>query len=500
MHPIMNNTSTSSKLFEYTSADYVRQYLLHPIVVGSCTYLNDTEIEFEAFENYLLLAVIRGSAQCDFGGKADIARDNELIYASANSLRKISIARGSVLLWIEYSGPAAIGHQRLLEINDGRVFRGELITGLISELRKLAAPCENTPAAQAKITLLLTTVLTNLCATRSDSTVENEEEAVNRLLRNIVNNIADPPSVKEMAAAIGHSQAHFIRMFNRRTGLTPHQYIISIRINRAKHLLATTDLPLRDIANIVGYTSESMFCSAFRNATNITAGEYRSRVAGLGHSKETETLRMVSDAVTNGNTADIVRLCRDALNSEHLPREILDTMMSAMDQVESLYGRSDILLSDMLSSAKVLKRGLISLIPNFSDSDRAGTAIIGTVTGDLHDIGKNLVALMLECIGFEVIDLGVDVPAESFIAAYNEHPDTSVIMISALLLSSRSVMESIVRCLNEQPFRKNVRILVGGGTIDEAFARKIGADAYTDTALHAARTAVNITSGEKQNA
>ena len=115
-----------------------------------------------------------------------------------------------------------------------------------------------------------------------------------------------------------------------------------------------------------------------------------------------------------------------------------------------------------------------------------GKMIMGTVAGDLHDIGKNLVIMMIESAGFEVIDLGVDVPHERFVEAVRENPDVKIVGLSALLTTTMPSLRDAVALLNQQDFRPNIKIMVGGAPITQAFADEIGADAYTPDAASAA--------------
>ena len=136
------------------------------------------------------------------------------------------------------------------------------------------------------------------------------------------------------------------------------------------------------------------------------------------------------------------------------------------------------------------------LKPHLTDDSAsdAGKLIIGTVAGDLHDIGKNLVSMMIESTGFEIIDLGVDVPAERFVEAVREHPDVKVVALSALLTTTMPAMQEAVALLNAQDFRSRIKIMVGGAPITQEFADEIGADAYTTDAASAAQKAKELAS------
>ena len=119
---------------------------------------------------------------------------------------------------------------------------------------------------------------------------------------------------------------------------------------------------------------------------------------------------------------------------------------------------------------------------------------MGTVAGDLHDIGKNLVIMMIESAGFEVIDLGVDVPLEKFISTYEENPDTKIIGCSALLTTTMPALADTVAAINAAPWRSKVKVMVGGAPITQEFADKIGADCYTPDAASAAKAAKELVS------
>lgn len=138
-----------------------------------------------------------------------------------------------------------------------------------------------------------------------------------------------------------------------------------------------------------------------------------------------------------------------------------------------------------------MKAGVEVLKPYLAtgEAGSAGKIILGTVAGDLHDIGKNLVGMMFESAGFEVLDLGVDVPIQTFIDTVNEHKDATIVALSALLTTTMPSLRDTVAALLEQPFRPRIKIMVGGAPITQEFADEIGADAYTEDAASAAEQA-----------
>ena len=141
-----------------------------------------------------------------------------------------------------------------------------------------------------------------------------------------------------------------------------------------------------------------------------------------------------------------------------------------------------------------MKKGVEVLKPHLASGSAgaAGKVIIGTVAGDLHDIGKNLVAMMIESAGFEVIDLGVDVSSDKFIEAVRSNPDTKIVACSALLTTTMPALRDTVAALNAADFRSKIKVMVGGAPITQEFADEIGADAYTPDAASAAAKAKEL--------
>ena len=198
--------------------------------------------------------------------------------------------------------------------------------------------------------------------------------------------------------------------------------------------------------------------------------------------------------VAAGKAKIVPGLVQEALDAGEKPVDCLNTMIGAMDVVGERFKNNEIFVPEMLIAAKAMKKGVEVLKPLLAEegTTNAGKVIIGTVAGDLHDIGKNLVAMMIESAGFEVIDLGVDVPHERFVEAYKENPDTKIIALSALLTTTMPALRDAVALLNSQDFRGNIKIMVGGAPITAEFAKEIGADAYTEDAASAAAKAKEL--------
>lgn len=206
------------------------------------------------------------------------------------------------------------------------------------------------------------------------------------------------------------------------------------------------------------------------------------------------SIENVHDFVVRGKAKLVTAAVQETLDEGVEASKILGAMISAMDVVGENFKNGTIFVPEMLIAAKAMKKGVEVLKPHLASgaAGALGKVIIGTVAGDLHDIGKNLVAMMIESAGFEVIHLGVDVPVEKFLAAYEENPGTKIVACSALLTTTMPALQETVAALNAAPWRSQVKVMVGGAPITQEFADKIGADAYTPDAASAAKKAKEL--------
>ncbi len=206
-------------------------------------------------------------------------------------------------------------------------------------------------------------------------------------------------------------------------------------------------------------------------------------------------LQELSLNVEKGKRKVIPGLVQQALDEGIDPNVILNEgMIDAMSRVGEAFRDGKIFVPEMLIAAKAMQAGVATLKPALAAGGAVsrGKIILGTVAGDLHDIGKNLVGMMLESAGFEVIDLGVDVADETFLETYDKNPDTKIICLSALLTTTMPAMRSAVAKINAAPWRSKVKVMVGGAPITQAFCDEIGADCYTADAASAAEAAKKL--------
>lgn len=204
------------------------------------------------------------------------------------------------------------------------------------------------------------------------------------------------------------------------------------------------------------------------------------------------SIQDISAAIETGKVKIIQELVLESVKEGIDPMEILNSgMIRAMENIGERFSRGEAFVPEMLISARTMKKGVETLKPYLtaSGANTLGQVVIGTVSGDIHDIGKNLVAMMLESAGFEVIDLGIDVSAERFIQSICENESVRIVALSTLLTTTMPAMRRIVEELNQLETRGRFRVMVGGAPITEEFARSIGADGYTADAASAASMA-----------
>ncbi len=203
-----------------------------------------------------------------------------------------------------------------------------------------------------------------------------------------------------------------------------------------------------------------------------------------------DNVQKIAKSLYGGNVEAVAELVQDALDSGMEPADVLnDALLAGMDQVGRDFKEGVLFVPEVLFAARSMQAGMDVLRPLLADSDIAssGKYVLGTVKGDMHDIGKNLVRMMLEGGGFEAIDLGVDVDPSEFVDAVREHkPD--LLGMSALLTTTMAQMKVTIDALEEAGLRDSVKIVIGGAPVTADFAKQIGADGFAEDAA----TAVDV--------
>lgn len=200
-----------------------------------------------------------------------------------------------------------------------------------------------------------------------------------------------------------------------------------------------------------------------------------------------DILEKIASNLYDGEDEAVAELVREALNQGLGPGTILQGgLIAGMDQVGRDFKAGELFVPEVLIAARAMHAGMNVLRPLLSETETlsAGKLVIGTVKGDLHDIGKNLVKMMLEGAGFETVDLGTDVTPDTFVNAVRQHKP-KIMGMSALLTTTMVQMKATVDALTEAGLRDSVKIMIGGAPVTDAYARQIGADAYAPDAASA---------------
>jgi 5-methyltetrahydrofolate--homocysteine methyltransferase len=210
-----------------------------------------------------------------------------------------------------------------------------------------------------------------------------------------------------------------------------------------------------------------------------------------------DTKNIIS-AVLSGDEPEVKLLVLEAISTGEKPGDIMNKgLIAGMDEVGKKMEAEDMFIPEVLMSARAMNSGAQILKPHLTEEDSGGIGVlvIGTVQGDQHDIGKNLVKMLMEGAGFKVVDLGTDVDPHKFVSAVRDN-NATILAMSALLTTTMPMMEDVISALNSEGLRDQVKVLVGGAPVTEEFSDEIGADGYGPDAGSAVRIAKTLISGE----
>lgn len=204
-------------------------------------------------------------------------------------------------------------------------------------------------------------------------------------------------------------------------------------------------------------------------------------------------IQEIKTLIEDGETKEITGVVEEALHGGSTAEEILQAMIDAMGVVGEKFSIGEIFIPEMLMAAKAMSNGVEVLKPLLikSGANSLGTCVIGTVEGDLHDIGKNLVAIMIESSGFHIVDLGVDVPNAKWVDTVKANQDVTLVACSGLLTTTMPAMREAVKTLKDSGL-SGFKVIVGGASVTQKFANEIGADGYSEDAGAAAVKAVEL--------
>lgn len=201
--------------------------------------------------------------------------------------------------------------------------------------------------------------------------------------------------------------------------------------------------------------------------------------------EEKEILEKVGECIVNFNIREMKQVCQDALGAGIPPIKIItEGMGKGMDTVGRKYECGEYFLAELITAGEVMEEGMRYLEPYLkrTKTKKLGKVVLGTIEGDLHDIGKNIVATLLSSAGFEVVDLGVDVPVKKFLDEVCMQ-SADILGVSSLLTTTALKIENMVKELERAKWRNKVKVIVGGAALSEEFAKRAGADAYASNAI-----------------
>ena len=356
-------------------------------------------------------------------------------------------------------------------------------------------------AVSAHLTLLLIMVGRYMGdAIKSDTVTRTWQWGlVSEVIRRIDEDMSDPDlTLQTIADGLCVSQSYLSRLFRQFTGQSFSEYLRSARLEQACRLLRETDRTVEQIIAHCGMRDIPSFYRSFRNHTGITPSRYRT---DFGQKNQGGTIMVImseiSEQLQNGKWKLVKELVQKALDEGAPAQQILNEgLLAGMQVIGEQFKNNEVYIPEVMVAARAMNVGVQVLKPHLSGDqmESAGRVCIGTVQGDLHDIGKNLVKMMMEGKGLEVVDLGTDVPPETFVQTAIEQ-NCQIICCSSLLTTTMGIMEAVVKEAEKAGIRDKVKIMIGGAPVNEVFCRKIGADVYTQDAASAADAAVELCRG-----
>lgn len=367
----------------------------------------------------------------------------------------------------------------------------------ISERQNEWADC-----VRAYLSLMLVTIGRYVSSAKKNirSFPPKELEIVTKALRAIEQHFPECSlTLERIARTLYISDPKLSRLFKKITGRSFSEYLRDFRIEQACRLLRETDLTVEEIVIECGLRDVPSFYRNFSIQMNTTPSKYRElsvkkqNINIIGE-RIMIVLSEISANLQKGKAKIVKEMVQQALDEGAAPIDILNQgLLDGMNVIGEKFKNNEVYVPEVLVAARAMNMGMQILKPHLAESvaKATGKVCIGTVQGDLHDIGKNLVRMMLEGKGLEVVDLGVDVPAEKFVQTAIEE-GCQVICCSALLTTTMNVMAEVVKAVDAAGVRDKIKVMVGGAPVNQDFCDSIGADCYTTDAASAADAAVAL--------
>ena len=355
-------------------------------------------------------------------------------------------------------------------------------------------------AIRAHLSLVLITICryVNRAIKNIPDADPDEWSSVSAVLAIIKENYGDPGmTLESIADSLYMSKSRLSRLFRQVTGEAFSDHLRKVRMAGACSMLTKTDMNVEDIMRSCGMRDIGSFYKIFGEYIGMTPNQYRKLYKNKKGDKTMSILVEISENLQKGKAKIVKELVQQALDEGLEAGVILEEgLLAGMSVIGEKFKNNEVYVPEVLVAARAMNMGSQILKPHLvaSGVTASGKVCIGTVQGDLHDIGKNIVKMMMEGKGLEVIDLGTDVSAEAFVNAAIEQ-NCQVICCSALLTTTMGVMGDVVKALEAAGVRDKIKVMVGGAPVSEEFCRQIGADVYTSDAASAADAAVALCKG-----
>ena len=230
-----------------------------------------------------------------------------------------------------------------------------------------------------------------------------------------------------------------------------------------------------------------MQAGAFTPVDTGAVAKVRAKMESVAPALQDTTFAKIRQAVLDGREQELIGEVKELLQQKVAPKEIIDLgMVAAMESLNESFKNGTVFIPEVLAAARAMNAAVLFLEPHLSEKDKraGGKILIGTVKGDLHDIGKNMVATMLRGVGFNVVDLGINVGVDAFVKKVAEERP-QVLALSALLTTTMPEMRKVIGALTQAGAREKVKVIVGGAPVNQNFADDIGADGYARDAAEA---------------
>ena len=369
-----------------------------------------------------------------------------------------------------------------------------------TEIRKKSFDWESAVGSYLSLLLITLSRYMNDAIRNLTPGSQREREIISSVLRTVKERFSeDSLTLESISSNLYVSSSLLSRLFKRCVGKSFSDYLREMRMAHACRLLKETDMTVDQILLSCGLRDLPSFYRSFHLYVHMTPTQYRNQhtnthVIGTKGEKNMIILSEISENLQKGKSKIVKELVQKALDEGIDPTAILNEgLLSGMSIVGERFKNNEIFIPEVLIAARAMNMGTALLKPRLAQEGvpTVGKVCIGTVQGDLHDIGKNLVRMMLEGKGFEVIDLGTDVAPETFVKTAIEQ-DCKIICCSALLTTTMTAIADVVKAAEEAGIRDQVKIMAGGAPVTQQFCDQIGVDVYTVDAASAANAAYEL--------